>query len=89
MTKLFAFVALLGTAFVHGSAMADRLIGESGTIEIRQARPDQWHTVRSLSAYRNPVVITGPLSYEGRHPATLRVRKVSANQFQCKIQEWK
>ena len=59
-------------------------IGETNTISL----DDNWRTVTLSRDYNDPVVITGPPSYNGVDPTTVRVRNVTSNSFEIQIDEW-
>ena len=61
---------------------------EVGRASAPQRYRQEWHSVRFDHSYRQPVVVTGPLSYQGGQPATVRVRHVTANGFEWKVDEW-
>ena len=60
-------------------------IGETGLIEELQ---DQWLTIHLNHVYTNPVVIAGPSSFADPDPSVVRVRNVTSNSFQIRIDEW-
>lgn len=60
-------------------------IGESGRITNLN---HQWRTVSLQHSYENPVVIAGPPSLNGGDPTTVRVRNVTADSFQMRLNEW-
>lgn len=47
-----------------------------------------WETVQLTEAFSDPVVVTGPISYRGVHPATPRLRNVTASAFDVSVEEW-
>lgn len=47
-----------------------------------------WQHVGIVGQFVNPVVIAGPLSYNGNEPAIIRVRNVDPQGFDIRIQEW-
>ena len=60
-------------------------IGEVGNI------PDlnhNWKTIQLSQSYFNPVVVAGPLTTIGADVATVRIRNVTSNSFQIRVQEW-
>ncbi len=63
-------------------------IGESGTVSVNQPDRDAWRTVSLRGAYDNPVVIMKPVSYNGIHPAHVRLRNVRSERFEFQIEEW-
>ena len=60
------------------------LIGETGRIKTT----DEWFTVTLDNAYNNPVVIANSLSLDDFDPATIRVRNVTNNSFEVRVEEW-
>jgi hypothetical protein len=64
-------------------------IGETGTVETKQSGSDEWHQVSLSGSYTDPVVVMNPLSYDGGHPSHVRLRNVSGDGFEFKIEEWK
>ena len=59
-------------------------IGESGQVTNLKHR---WQTITLDHSYDNPVVVAGPPSRRGA-PSTVRVRNVTANSFEMRIDEW-
>lgn len=58
-------------------------------MEIGEVTIDQnWETVTLSRSFNNPVVIAKPLSYADTEPALVRVRNVTSNSFQIRVQEW-
>jgi hypothetical protein len=57
-------------------------------ISVDQSSGIQWHTVNFNDTYTNPVVVMGPMTYEGTDPSTLRVKNVSSGAFEFQIDEW-
>ncbi|MBI5557996.1 MAG: hypothetical protein HY885_10185 [Deltaproteobacteria bacterium] len=49
---------------------------------------DLWYTVPLEATLDNPVVITGPPSYNDADPGVTRLRNVTAASFDIKFQEW-
>ena len=47
-----------------------------------------WRTVSLDRTYSNPVVIVSPISSNDSDPAVVRVRNITANSFQYRIDEW-
>ena len=60
------------------------IIGEVGTVTDFD---HQSKTINFSRTYNNPVVIAGPLSYNGGHRATVRIEEVTGNSFTAFIQE--
>ena len=59
-------------------------IGETNSISL----DENWRTVTLSRNYNDPVVITGPPSYNETDPATVRVRNVTSNSFEMQIDNW-
>jgi len=47
-----------------------------------------WHHIEIIGEFVDPVVIAGPLSYNGNDPAITRIRNVGPQGFDIRIQEW-
>ena len=60
------------------------VIGESDTIEVGSA----WETITLTQSYNDPVVIGGTPSFDGSDPSTVRIRNVTSDSFEIKIDEW-
>ncbi|MEM9089156.1 MAG: FG-GAP-like repeat-containing protein [Cyanobacteria bacterium P01_F01_bin.53] len=58
-------------------------IGEYGTFDVSQG----WQTVELKNTYLNPVVIVSEPTFSDADPATVRVRNVSSDQIQLRLQE--
>jgi hypothetical protein len=65
-----------------------QLPGEVGRSTVEQTTADEWHTVGFERQYDRPVVVAQPLSYEGYHPCHVRVRDVTASDFDLQLEEW-
>lgn len=79
----------LSAAGLHTSAGSDlSILGEVGKLSIRQAKRNAWQTLTLENSYSDPIVVMNPLSFNGRGPATIRVRNITSNSFQFKIDEW-
>ena len=65
-------------------------LGEIATIDLQQPDADTWQTVQLSRDYVNPVIVAGPLTSNGGHPAQVRVRNVDASTdtFEVQIDEW-
>ncbi len=55
---------------------------------MNQPDADTWHTVNIDGVFNKPVVIMGPLSFNGAHPSTIRIKEVSRKSFKWQMQEW-
>lgn len=47
-----------------------------------------WTRVLFEKTYTDPVVVAGPLSHNGDHPAVVRIRNITTTGFDIRIQEW-
>lgn len=61
---------------------------ETGRVDVRQRNPRQWHVVRFNKRFKDPVVIMGPVSFNGSDPAHARVRRVTPRGFEFRIEEF-
>lgn len=59
-------------------------VAEAGTVSVG----DEWKTVTLNQTYTDPVVVVGPAAFGGADPSTLRVRHVTSDSFQLRIDEW-
>jgi len=64
------------------------VVGECGSVTVNQSDSNQWHTVILNNTYTNPVVVMGPLSFNGADPSTVRVKDVTPNSFAWQIDEY-
>ena len=64
------------------------IIGEVGSLITSQQDADTWHKVILSHRFEDPVVIMGPLTYNGLHPSHIRIRNVRGRSFEYKIEEW-
>ncbi len=62
--------------------------GEVGSVTVGQPDASTWHTVNLINQYVDPVVIMQPATFNGSHPATLRIRNVTGNAFEFQLDEW-
>lgn len=63
----------------------ENAVGESGWV---MNLNHEWQTIRLAHNYENPAITFGPLSFNGNHEATIRIRNVTSNSFDVRIQEW-
>ena len=63
---------------------ADALVWETGEAEINH----EWTFVSFNKSYDTPVVVAKPMSYKESAPAVTRVRNVSGEGFEIRVQEW-
>lgn len=72
---------------VHISG-SERTSGEL-KIEVGEAAAnDEWRRVDLQKTFVDPVVVAGPLSYNGSDPAVVRIRNVDNDGFEIQVQEW-
>lgn len=83
-----ANVSHSGSCPTPGDTTGSDVPGELGTVVHEQATADEWHTVGFEQRYDDPVVVSGPISYEGWHPIHTRVRDVTAGSFELQFEEW-
>ena len=60
------------------------VVFETGTV----VADSVWQHVTYLKSYIDPVVVAGPVSYNGTDPSTVRVRNVTPQGFDIRVQEW-
>lgn len=65
------FFSLQGT-IVESSTSS--VVGEAGEISDLN---HEWKTVQLENQYSNPAIVVGPLSFNGRHESTIRIRNVT------------
>lgn len=73
----------LGTSLIVDSS--NSTIGEIGLVK---DFTHEWKTVHLQGTYSDPIVIAGPLTYDGRDPSTIRIRNVNSNSFEIRVNEW-
>ena len=61
------------------------VVGEAGEI---LDLTHEWQTVQLENHYENPAIVVGPLSFNGKHESTIRIRNVTSNSFDVRVQEW-
>ncbi|MFS4415901.1 PQQ-dependent sugar dehydrogenase [Maribacter sp. 2307ULW6-5] len=71
-----------------GTEDGRQLIVQSGTVEIEQQDREDWVTVTFPTPMENPVVVMGPVSFNGPDPVTTRVRAITTLGFDVRIEEW-
>ncbi|MEO1258231.1 MAG: Ig-like domain-containing protein [Bacteroidota bacterium] len=74
-------------AFAHGEDLTDsrgKVFGETGKMNLTNA----WATVSLNTNYTKPVVIFGGISNNDSEPVNVRVRNVTNNSFEVRLQEW-
>ncbi len=65
-----------------------QVIGESDSVTVGQPNGSTWQGVAFTRRYANPVVVMGPVSFNGSHPSVVRVRNVTSTGFEFQIDEW-
>lgn len=76
------FYSIEGTVPVQ---VAGNKIGEVGNIPNLY---HVWKTVRLSQTYQNPIVVAGPSTTNRAEPVTVRIRNITSNSFQIRIDEW-
>lgn len=67
----------------------DTANADTGSLEMGEVTADNtWTSVQFTKTYTDPVVIASGLSYAGYHPSTIRIRNVSTNGFEIRVEEW-
>ncbi|MEM6821259.1 MAG: hypothetical protein AAF558_04900 [Verrucomicrobiota bacterium] len=56
--------------------------------EVQWTQSSGWKTVSLDGNYNDPIIVVGPVSYQGGDPCTIRVRNVESNSFQFQVDEW-
>jgi len=85
--KIIPLFLALTLVSVAGKALA--LETAQANFEIGQTTLNHnWKKISLSKNYLNPVVIAQPLSYNGSDPAHIRLRNVTTNSFEMKIEEW-
>jgi hypothetical protein len=69
------------------AAQARQVIGQAGSVTTDQ-RVGEWHSIRFDVPIVDAVVVMGPVSFNGHHAATTRVRNVTDDGFEFRIEEW-
>lgn len=82
---LFSIVIQMPTAEAATSITDITNVSEFGKVSTMD---DDWATVTLENTYTNPVVIAKSLSYEGTDPSHVRIRNVTSNSFEMKVEEW-
>ena len=76
------FFSLQGTLV---ESTTTSVVGEAGKIaELNH----EWKTVQLDNQYNNPAIVVGPLSFNGKHESTIRIRNVTSSSFDVRVQEW-
>ena len=96
-SNLISFSSKENTAFIaptlhyllHPDTVSHTPIGEVGKLTaFDQADKDTWTLVGLTATYAEPVIVAGPLSFNGEQPSTVRVRNVDSVSFEIQIDEW-
>ena len=59
-------------------------IGELGRLQV----DNNWSTIQLKSTYHNPVIIANSLSIDDFDPAMVRIKNVTPESFDIRVQEW-
>lgn len=61
-----------------------------GKVAVGEVKADEnWESASMTGAiFDNPVVVTGPPTYNGEHPGVARVQNVDHSEFSVRLQEW-
>lgn len=86
-TEVIGFIVLYGYQFQRGVLFHDTIV-EFGTVLQEQPDADTWYEVPIHGIFLEPIVVMGPLSYNGTNAATARVKDVTQSSFKWSIQEW-
>ena len=80
-------LTVYGYQFQRGVLFHDTIV-EFGTVLQEQPDADTWYEVPIHGIFLEPIVVMGPLSYNGTNAATARVKDVTQSSFKWSIQEW-
>ncbi|MEM9357978.1 MAG: G8 domain-containing protein [Pseudomonadota bacterium] len=78
---------LLDANFVFAEPPPPEAGLELGVVTV-QTRPDQWHSVSFETAIADAVVVMGPISFNGNSATVTRVRNVTEDGFEFRLDEW-
>ena len=62
----------------------DAPIGEVGLAQVDH----NWTTITLNNTYTSPVVVAGAATYNGSNQSTVRVRNITSNSFDLRVDEW-
>ena len=82
---LMATSSRSGNGDDQSSNSNENVIGEAGQVSDLN---HHWRTIELEHSYQNPAVVVGPLSFNGSHEATIRIKNVTSTSFDVRIQEW-
>ncbi|MXX72099.1 MAG: hypothetical protein F4205_07660 [Gemmatimonadetes bacterium] len=68
--------------------VSGRVIGELGSIRLGQMVRDQWERFEFKGYHDRPILVATINTYNGSHPAHMRLRNVSQGAFNAAIEEW-
>lgn len=63
-------------------------IGEAGTLQTDQPGRSHWHMLNFEGSYSDPVVFMEIMTFNGKHPSHIRLRKNSPSSCEFQIEEW-
>ncbi|MEZ4631347.1 MAG: PKD domain-containing protein [Deinococcales bacterium] len=64
------------------------ILGEAGRLKVSQLHKDQWYNLTFMSAFKDPIVIMQPLSFNSGQPAHIRIKEVTSEGVVFQIDEW-
>ena len=73
---------------VEVTVVAEILIQDSGSFDVRQVSRNHWQSVTLTQSYEDPVVIFSPLTFDGNQSAHIRVKNITNGSFEWQIEEW-
>ena len=77
----------LGMYTIEGQ-INDQIYKEIGYSGVARNVNHVWKKISIPNSFLDPVVLAGPPSNKGTDPVTVRIRNVTANSFEIKIDEW-
>nr|HID58621.1 hypothetical protein [Desulfobacterales bacterium] len=80
----YAKIEAQGSVAITIKDSSGKDIGEIGTVSIKH----HWVTVDLCRKYTDPIVVAGPLSYNGSDPSLVRIKNVTSRSFKIRVQEW-
>jgi len=85
ISSLFLILSLFIIAVYAANSASDITnIAKFGTTTLNH----KWKTITHNGNFSNPVVIAKPIGIAGGQPAHIRIRNISANSFQVRVEEW-
>jgi len=78
----------LGFYSIEGNIPAPVAINKIGEVGNIPNLNHLWKTVQLSQSYVNPIVVAGPATTNGADPVTIRIRNVTSNSFEIRLDEW-